>query len=130
MSSKFTLVLRILVAFILVQTLYYKFSAHPDSVHIFETVGMEPWGRIGIGILELIAAVLLLIPKTVWLGAALALGIISGAVMMHLTLLGIDVQGDGGKLFYMAVFVMLNSAYILWKKRQDAFDFLASLRAK
>ena len=71
MTSKIYFVLRFVVAFILVQTLYFKFSAHPDSVHIFSTLGLEPYGRIGIGILELIAAILLFIPKTVWMGALL-----------------------------------------------------------
>ena len=124
MNSKIILVLRILIAIILLQTLYFKFSAHPDSVHIFETVGMEPWGRIGIGIIELIAAILILIPKTVWLGAGLTFGVISGAVIMHLTMLGIEVNGDGGQLFYMALFVFLASAVVFWNERKKVFSFL------
>ena len=91
-------ILRLLVAAILVQTLFFKFTAAPESVHIFSTLGAEPWGRIGSGVMELIAAVLLLIPRTVAKGALLALGVISGALLSHVFVLGIEVQGDGGLL--------------------------------
>lgn len=119
MQQKIILLLRIATAIILLQTLFFKFSAHPDSVHIFSSVGMEPYGRIGIGILELIASIFLFIPGMIWLGAGLALGIIGGAVGMHLTLLGIEVNGDGGTLFYMAVAVLVMSIIILWHYRKD-----------
>lgn len=119
MTSKIYFILRLIVAVILVQTLYFKFSAHPDSVHIFETLGLEPYGRIGIGILELIVAILLFIPKTIWLGALLSLGIISGAIFSHLTKLGIEVKGDGGLVFYMAMIVFVLSAIILLKNRKN-----------
>jgi uncharacterized membrane protein YphA (DoxX/SURF4 family) len=117
-SNKIILILRITVAIILIQTLRFKFTAHPDSVYIFETVGLEPFGRIGIGILELIAGILLLIPKTVWAGATLTLGLIGGAIMMHLTQLGIEVKGDGGVLFYTAVLTFILSAIILFNQRK------------
>ncbi|MEM9679085.1 MAG: DoxX family protein, partial [Bacteroidota bacterium] len=87
------LIIRIAIAVILIQTLRFKFTAHPDSVYIFTQVGLEPYGRIGIGVLELIASILILIPRTVWLGALSVVGIIGGAIMMHLTKLGIDVNG-------------------------------------
>ncbi|MDY7394342.1 DoxX family protein [Aureibaculum sp. 2210JD6-5] len=119
MTSKIYFVLRLLVALILVQTLYFKFTAHPDSIHIFSTLGLEPYGRIGIGILELIAAILILVPKTVWMGALLSLGIISGAIFSHLTKLGIEVNGDGGKVFYMALVVFILSIIILLKNRKN-----------
>lgn len=118
-SNKIILVLRIIVAIILIQTLRYKFTADPESVYIFETVGLEPYGRIGIGILELIAGILLLIPKTVWLGALLTLGVIGGAIMMHLTKLGIDVNGDGGVLFFTAIATFILSAIILYTQRKN-----------
>lgn len=118
-SNKIILVLRIAVAIILIQTLRFKFTAHPDSVYIFETVGLEPIGRIGIGVLELIAGILLLIPKTIWAGAALTLGLIGGAIMMHLTQLGIEVKGDGGVLFYTAVVTFILSAVILYSQRKE-----------
>lgn len=102
-------VLRIVPAVILVQTLFFKFTAAPESVYIFETVGMEPYGRVGSGVVELVASILLLIPRTSWLGALLALGTISGAIFFHLTTLGIEVQGDGGVLFIMALVVFVTS---------------------
>ena len=112
-------ILSIVVAIILLQTLYFKFTAHPGSVHIFTTVGMEPWGRIGSGIVELIASVLILMPKTRLFGALIAAGTISGAVFFHLTSLGIEVQGDGGSLFYMALVVLASSVVLIltdWSK--------------
>lgn len=118
-SYKIILVLRIAVAIILIQTLRFKFTAHPDSVYIFETVGLEPYGRIGIGALELIAGILLLIPKTVWAGALLTLGLIGGAIVMHLTQLGIEVRGDGGVLFFTAIITFLLSVIIFYYFRKD-----------
>lgn len=111
--------LRVLIAIILIQTLRFKFSAHPDSVYIFSKVGLEPVGRIMIGIFELIAGILILVPKTVWAGATLTIGIIGGAIMMHLTQLGIEINGDSGVLFYTAVFVFVVSSFILWSYKKD-----------
>jgi len=119
MNKTIQLILRIIIAIILVQTLRYKFTAHPDSVYIFTKVGLEPYGRIAIGVFELIAAILILIPKTVWLGALLTLGIISGAIFMHLTDLGIEINGDGGMVFYMALVVFVLSLVILWINRKS-----------
>src|SRR6267142_2095734 len=104
---------RLVAAIILFQTLFFKFSASAESVYIFSVVGMEPWGRIGVGVLELLASVLLLFSSTAWLGAGLALGLMLGAIGMHLTLLGIEVQGDGGQLFIYALVVTLCSCYVL-----------------
>jgi len=118
MNKNLHLIIRIFIALILVQTLRFKFTAHPDSVYIFTKVGLEPFGRIGIGILELIAAVLILIPKTIWVWALLTFGIISGAVIMHLTQLGIEINYDGGKLFYLAVITFILSGIILFKERK------------
>lgn len=118
-KNTFLWIAQIATAAILLQTLYFKFSAAPESVYIFTQVGMEPYGRIGIGVLELISGILLLVPRWAWAGALLALGIISGAVMMHLTILGIEVQGDGGKLFGLAVAVWVLSALILWMRRSQ-----------
>lgn len=119
MIKYFLLALRIAVAVILVQTLRFKFTAHPDSVYIFTQVGLEPYGRIGIGVLELISAILILIPKTVWAGAGLTVGIIGGAIMMHLTQLGIDINGDGGSLFYLALITEILSITVLFFYRKD-----------
>src|SRR5512135_784707 len=95
-------VLRIVAAVILLQTLFFKFTAAPESVYIFTKVGAEPWGRIGSGVVELIAAALLLTPRWPWAGAALALGVMAGAIVSHLTILGIEVMGDKGLLFALA----------------------------
>ncbi len=119
MKKYLPLVLRIIVALILIQTLRFKFTAHPDSVYIFTKVGLEPIGRIGIGIAELIAGILLLFRKTAWAGALLTLGIIGGAIMMHLTQLGIEINGDGGVLFYTALMTFILSGIILFIYRKD-----------
>lgn len=119
MKKHLPFILRIIVAIILIQTLRFKFTAHPDSVYIFTQVGLEPIGRIGIGILELVAGVLLFIPKTVWVGAALTLGIIGSAIFIHLTKLGINVNGDSGVLFYTAVVTFVLSGIIMWIYRKD-----------
>jgi hypothetical protein len=110
---------QIVVALILLQTLYFKFTAAPESVYIFTTLGMEPWGRIGSGVVELVAALLLLLPATAGIGAIIALGVISGALVSHLTRLGIVVQGDGGLLFGLAVVVFLGSLLVAWLRRDS-----------
>lgn len=119
MKKHLPLVLRIVVAIILIQTLRFKFSAHPDSVYIFEKVGLEPIGRIGIGFLELIAGILLLIPKTIWIGATLTLGILGGAIVMHLTQIGIEVKNDGGLLFSTAIITFILASIILYLYRSE-----------
>ena len=106
--------LRIIPAAIFLQTLYFKFSGAPESIYIFSTLGIEPAGRIGSGIAEGIAAVLLLIPRTTWLGAIFGLGIISGAILSHLTVLGIEVQNDGGLLFILAIVIFLTCLANAW----------------
>ena len=106
-------VLRIAAAVILLQTLWFKFTASPESVYIFDKVGLGAPGRIGSGIAELIAAILLLIPATVWLGAGLALGVMGGAIVSHLTVLGIVVMNDHGLLFGLALTVAICSAILL-----------------
>ena len=105
--------LRGIAAVILMQTLFFKFTGAKESVYIFTTLGMEPWGRIGSGVAELLASILLLLPQTVVFGAILSLGVISGAILSHLTKLGIVVQGDGGLLFALALAVLVGSTAIL-----------------
>lgn len=119
MKSKIFLILRIIVAVILIQTLRFKFTGHPDSIYIFTQIGMEPWGRILIGVLELVAAILILIPKTAWVGAGLTASVLSGAIFFHLTKIGVEVQGDSGTLFYMAIGTFLLSLIILWHERKQ-----------
>jgi len=99
--------LRLVAAVILLQTLFFKFTGASESVYIFTKVGAEPWGRIGSGVVELISAVLLLTPRFTWLGSVLAVGVMAAAILSHLTVLGIEVQGDRGLLFGLAVTVFL-----------------------
>ena len=113
-----SVVLKLLVAVILLQTLHFKFTGAPESIYIFQTVGMEPWGRIGSGIVELLAAILLFIPRATWLGAILALGSMAGAIFFHLTKLGIEVMEDGGLLFILACIVFISCLLILWMERK------------
>lgn len=112
-------ILRIIAALIMLQTLFFKFSGAEESIYIFTTVGMEPAGRYGSGVAELIASILILIPATSWLGALLGLGVISGAIFFHLTKLGIEVQGDGGYLFVLAVVVFVCCAIIAFIGRKQ-----------
>ena len=119
---------RTIAVLIMLQTLYFKFMAAPESVFIFTTVGMEPWGRIGVGVLELIASGLIILTATAWLGAGLALGLMTGAIGMHFTLLGIEVQGDGGYLFFLALAVSLCSVYILWYDQAKVQEFVNRFR--
>lgn len=108
-----------LAAAILLQTLYFKFSAAPESVYIFSQLHIEPWGRIGTGILELVTGILLLFRKTSILGALLGIGVISGALFSHLFILGVEVAGDGGYLFLLALLVFiccLTGMLMQWSK--------------
>ncbi len=118
-AKRLSWILQLVVAAILAQTLYFKFTAAPESVYIFSTLGLEPAGRIGSGIAEAVAVVLLLVPATAAVGALLALGVISGALVSHLTRLGIEVQGDGGLLFGLACVVFAGSAVVLWLRRSE-----------
>lgn len=104
---------RLLAAIMMLQTLYFKFTASDESVYIFTAIGMEPWGRILVGMLELIAGAMLLVSPTAWIGALLGFSLMSGAIMMHLTILGISVQGDGGQLFIYAVLVAIACITVL-----------------
>ncbi len=113
---------RIIVAIILAQTLFFKFTGAEESRYIFTTLmgpEYEAVGRIGSGIVELVAVVLLLIPSTSWLGALLSLGTITGAIFSHLTMLGIVVKDDGGLLFGLAVVVFILSLIVLFLHRRD-----------
>ena len=113
--------LRSIAAVILLQTLFFKFTGAKESVYIFTTLGMEPWGRIGSGVAELIASILLLLPQTVVFGAILSLGVISGAIFFHLTKLGIALPqvDDHGELFALAVIVFVCSAVVLIMHRDE-----------
>jgi len=100
-------ILRITIAGILLQTLYFKFTAHPDSVYIFSQLGVEPYGRIGLGIAEVISSILILLSRTKLLGTVLAFFIICGALMAHFLVIGIEIKGDGGGLLTLAFIVLV-----------------------
>lgn len=119
--------LRLLAAIIMLQTLFFKFTAAPESVYIFTKLGMEPWGRIGIGSMELVAAVLIIIPRTTGIGALIAVGLMAGAIFFHLTKLGIAVQGDGGQLFILATLVFTSSAILLYIFRKEVLNLIPFL---
>jgi len=126
--------LRITAAAILLQTLFFKFTGARESVYIFSTLGMEPWGRIGSGVAELVAAVLMLAPRWVVYGAALSLAVISGAIVSHLTVLGValPVVNDHGELFTLAIVVFVASAALLVMHRDQLpviMRFASRLRA-
>jgi hypothetical protein len=119
-------VLQIVIAGILLQTLFFKFTGAEESVYIFSSVGrfvgvsaVEPWGRIGSGVIELIASILLLLPATASLGAMLTIGVMGGAIASHLLILGIEVKGDGGLLFGLALAALIGSAIVLILRRTE-----------
>lgn len=114
----FAWILRLIAAIILLQTLFFKFTAAPESVYIFSTIGMEPWGRIGSGIVELIAAILILIPATTGIGALLGIGVMSGALFFHITRLGFVVMDDHGQLFIYALLVFISCAGLAFLYRK------------
>lgn len=120
----FIWVLRLLVAIILLQTLYFKFSGAPESIYIFETLGIEPYGRIGSGIVELIASIFILIPRTTLLGAIIGLGTMMGAILSHVTKLGIEVDNDGGALFTMAIVVFVSCAILIYVNKDKISTLL------
>ena len=118
--------LQLAVAGILLQTLFFKFTGAEESIYIFSSVGkfigvaaVEPWGRIGSGVVELIASILLLIPATASVGAILTIGVMAGAVVSHLLVLGIEVKGDGGLLFGLALAALTGSAIVLILRRSQ-----------
>jgi len=120
-ASTVSWIAQIVAAVILGQTLFFKFSAAPESVYIFEKLGAEPWGRIASGVFELIAVVLLLTPRTAALGGVLAMGVMAGAIGSHLTKLGIEIvvnsESDGGLLFALACVTFVAGALVAWLRR-------------
>ena len=112
MKKHFILALRLVSAVILLQTLFFKFTAAPESVYIFTTLHAEPFGRIFSGVAELVAAILLLVPATQILGALMAAGIMVGAVASHIFVLGLVIQDDGGLLFSLALIVLVSSGLV------------------
>lgn len=122
--KKIVWLLRIMSASILLQTLFFKFSGAQESIYIFSKLRMEPYGRIGSGIVELVAATLILIPKTTWIGALLACGIMTAAILSHFFVLGIAVENDGGLLFVLALIVLLSCLELISLDRNKIFNLI------
>jgi uncharacterized membrane protein YphA (DoxX/SURF4 family) len=120
----FIWIIKIIIVVILVQTLFFKFTAAAESVYIFKTLGIEPYGRIGSGIVELIASILILIPRTTLIGALIALGTIVGAIASHLLFLGIEVKNDGGTLFILAIITFLCCLILIYNQKDKISDLL------
>lgn len=116
--------LRAIAALIMLQTLFFKFTGHPESVGLFTELGVEPWGRIGTGIFELIASILILIPAVSFLGAALGVGLMTGAIGAHLTVLGVAYGGDP-LLFIYAVIVFIACLILLYLDREKISSMIS-----
>ncbi|MDV6237685.1 DoxX family protein [Leptospira ellisii] len=123
-------ILSVVVALIFLQTLFFKFTGASESVAIFTELGMEPWGRIGSGVAELIVSVLVLIPKRRWIGAVFGLGLMIGAVGAHLFVIGIEREGDGGLLFFLAVLCAVICSVLVWADREKLTQVLRTFATK
>ncbi|WP_310555013.1 DoxX family membrane protein [Flavobacterium sp.] len=117
-------IIKLTAVVILLQTLFFKFTGAEESIYIFETLGIEPFGRISSGVVELIASILILIPRTTLLGALLALGTMVGAIVSHLFVLGIEVKNDGGLLFILASITLVCSIYLIVINKSKVPDLL------
>ena len=120
----FIWIIKLIAVVILVQTLYFKFTGAEESVYIFSTLGAEPYGRIGSGVIELIASLLILIPRTTLLGALLGFGTMLGAIVSHLLILGIEVKNDGGTLFILAIITFLCCLVLIYNQKHKIPDLL------
>lgn len=127
MKNKLSWILQIVAAVILLQTLYFKFTAQPESVELFTKLGAEPWGRIGTGIIELIAGILLFIPRIKIYGALLSVNLMIGAILSHLLAIGIESQGDGGQLFMLAIIVLVSCSLVCFLNFTECKAILSAL---
>ena len=123
-NSIFIWIVKLTAVIILLQTLYFKFSGAEESVYIFTTLGIEPFGRIGSGIVELIASILILIPRTTILGAIMGVGTMTGAILSHLFILGIEVKNDGGTLFILAIITFLCCLVLIYNQKNKISNLL------
>ncbi|MEQ3499675.1 DoxX family membrane protein [Tenacibaculum sp. SSH1-16] len=121
MKKYILLILKLIAAIIMLQTLFFKFTGAQESIDLFVKIAgdNETYMRIGTGVFELIASVLLFIPKKTWLGALLTIGLMGGAIMSHLTILGIEHDGDGGTLFISAIVTFISGVILLIFNRNN-----------
>jgi uncharacterized membrane protein YphA (DoxX/SURF4 family) len=120
----FIWIVKLIAVVILVQTLFFKFTGAEESVYIFQTLGVDPLGRIASGIIELIASIFILIPRTTLLGAILAMGTMVGAVFSHIFVLGIVVKDDGGTLFSLAIITLICCLILVYNQKSKIPDLL------
>lgn len=123
-NQLFVWIVKLTAVIILLQTLFFKFSGAQESIYIFQTLGVEPYGRIGSGVIELIASILILIPKTTLIGALLGSGTMLGAVFSHIFVLGVEVQNDGGTLFVLAVITLISCLFLVYTERNKISELL------
>lgn len=126
MKVIFYWIIRIIPAIIMLQTLFFKFTAAPESVAIFSKLHAEPFGRIGTGIIEFIASILILIPNKSRFGAILGFGTMFGAIISHIFILGINVNHDGGQLFTLAIITIICCGLVLFEERKKISIFQKS----
>jgi hypothetical protein len=117
-NNAFLWSIKLIAVVILLQTLFFKFTAADESVYVFLALGIEPYGRIATGVVELIAAILILIPRTTLIGALLGAATMLGAVFLHLFILGIEVKNDGGELFILAIITLLCCTMLIFQNRR------------
>jgi uncharacterized membrane protein YphA (DoxX/SURF4 family) len=120
----FIWVIKLIAVVILVQTLFFKFTGSEESIYIFQTMGIEPYGRIGSGVVELIASILILVPRTTLLGAFLGAGTMLGAIFSHIFVLGIEVQNDGGTLFSLAIITLFCCLILIYNQKNKIQSLL------
>ncbi len=123
-ATTFKWILRLTVAIILLQTLFFKFTAAPESVYIFTLLGVEPYGRIGSGVIELIASLLVLNPRTTVFGAIISAGTMAGAILSHLFVLGIAVYNDGGLLFSLAIITFICCLILIFQEKTKIINII------
>lgn len=123
MKKIFYWLIRIIPAFIMLQTLFFKFTSAPESIALFTELGVEPYGRYGSGLVELIASVLILIPSKSFYGALLGFGIMIGAILSHIFIIGINFNNDGGGLFTLAMITFVCCAFVLFEERNKFSTF-------
>ncbi|MBD3724345.1 MAG: DoxX family protein [Flavobacteriaceae bacterium] len=126
MKAVFYWIIRFIPAIIMIQTLFFKFTAAPESVAIFSKLHAEPFGRIGTGIIEFIASILILIPNKSRFGAILGFGTMFGAIISHIFILGINVNHDGGQLFTLAIITIICCGLVLFEERKKISIFQKS----
>lgn len=123
-NNVFIWIIKLIAVAILIQTLFFKFTGAEESIYIFTKLGVEPFGRIGSGVFELIASILILIPRTTVLGAVLGMGVMAGAIVSHIFILGINIQNDGGLLFTLAIITFVCCAILVFQDRNKIHELL------